>query len=101
MKCPYNKMQFCHMVMGSIKHTKSIHNASTMKKIRSRFWFLVHMCEATSGIHVNTDNGPMKFLFGHQVMFVVFVFLKFVEVKTQTTCSLQMTTRLHMLVIQV
>jgi hypothetical protein len=50
---------------------------------------------------VNTDNGPVKFLFGHQVMFVVFVFLKFVEVKTQTTCSLRMTTRLHMLVIHV
>jgi hypothetical protein len=43
----------------------------------------------------------MKFLFGNQVMFVIFVFLKFVEVKTQTACSLRTTIRLHMLVIQV
>jgi hypothetical protein len=71
------------------------------KKLDQGFFFLVPVCEATNGIHVNTENGPMKFLFGNQVMFVIFVFLKFVEVKTQTACSLRMTIRLHMLVIQV
>jgi hypothetical protein len=72
MKHLHTKMQFCHMLMSSIKHTKSIHNPSTMKK------FGVHMCEVTSGILVNFENGPMKLLFSNQVMFVLFAFLKIV-----------------------
>ncbi len=37
------------------------------------------MCEATSGIHVNTENCPMKFLFGHQVVLCPFCFTEIYE----------------------
>jgi hypothetical protein len=36
------------------------------------------MCEVRSGILVNFENGPMKLLFGDQVVFVLFAFLKIV-----------------------
>jgi hypothetical protein len=48
--------------------------------------FLVDMYEATSGICVDIENGPMKLLFfGHRIVFVLFAFLKFVQVEAQNS----------------
>jgi hypothetical protein len=43
------------------------------------------MYEATSGICVDIENGPMKLLFGHRIVFVLFAFLKFVQVEAQNS----------------
>jgi hypothetical protein len=43
------------------------------------------MYEATSGICVDIENGPMQLLFGHQIVFVLFAFLKFVQLEAHNS----------------
>jgi hypothetical protein len=43
------------------------------------------MYQATSGIYVNIENDPMKLLFGHEIVIVLFAFLKFVQVEAQNS----------------
>jgi hypothetical protein len=52
---------------------------------------VVHMCEATSGIHVNTENCSMNFLLVTKLCFVLFALLIFVKVEAQNCLHVQET----------